>query len=182
MRDGDWSGPVPFSVIANIAENSTDLPGVSWRSKPLRNYMQSGSISHIIGYVGDITRDELKNLYNKGYTSNSVVGKTGIEKQYDSLLQGKSGQESTTIDVRGRILADTVMITKPEMGKNLVLTIDSNIQTLAEKALGKRVGSAIVLKPSTGEVLAMVSYPFYDSNIFSSENFSALFTTPELLP
>ncbi|MBR5866715.1 MAG: penicillin-binding protein 2 [Spirochaetaceae bacterium] len=164
---------VPFSVIANIAENSTDLPGVSWRSKPLRNYMQSGSISHIIGYVGDITRDELKNLYNKGYTSNSVVGKTGIEKQYDSLLQGKSGQESTTIDVRGRILADTVMITKPEMGKNLVLTIDSNIQTLAEKALGKRVGSAIVLKPSSGEVLAMVSYPFYDSNIFSSENFSS---------
>lgn len=164
---------VPFSVIADIAENSTDLPGVSWRSKPLRNYMQTGSISHIIGYVGDMTREELKNLYNQGYTSNSVVGKTGIEKQYDSLLQGKAGQETTTIDVRGRILADTVMVTKPEMGKNLVLTIDSNIQTLAEKALGNRIGAAVVLKPASGEILAMVSYPFFDSNIFSSENFSS---------
>ena len=111
-------------------------------------------------------------MYNQGYTNTSIVGKTGIEKQYDSILQGVPGRESTTVDVRGRLLSDALTVTSPEMGKNLVLTIDSDIQTLAEKALGDRVGAAVVLKPSTGEILAMVSYPYFDSNLFSSENSS----------
>lgn len=163
---------VPFTVISDIAENKPDLPGVSWRSKPIRNYIATGSISHIIGYVGDITKEELKVMYNQGYTNTSIVGKTGIEKQYDYLLQGTPGQESTTVDVRGRLLSDAYTTIAPEMGKNLVLTIDSKIQTLVEKALGNRVGAAVVLKPTTGEVLAMVSYPYFDSNLFSSENSS----------
>ena len=75
---------VPFNIIANIAENKSDLPGVSWVSKPVRNYTYTTlSLSHIIGYVGDIDKDEMTVLYNKGYTNTSVVGKTGIEKQYD---------------------------------------------------------------------------------------------------
>lgn len=161
---------VPFSIISDIAENITDLPGVSWRSKPLRNYVQTGSFSHILGYVGDITKEELKIMYNEGYSNTSIVGKTGIEKQYDSLLQGKPGRESSTVDVSGKLLSDASTVIAPEMGKNLVLTIDSRIQTLTEKALGDRVGAAVVLKPATGEILAMVSYPFYDSNLFSSES------------
>ncbi len=163
---------VPFSMVSDIAENKNDLPGVSWRSKPLRSYVQTGSMSHILGYVGDITREELKVMYNQGYTNTSIIGKTGVEKQYDSLLQGVPGQESTTVDVRGRLLSDALTVINPEMGKNLVLTIDTDIQTLTEKALGERVGAAVVLKPSTGEILAMVSYPFFDSNLFSSENAS----------
>ncbi|NLM00868.1 MAG: penicillin-binding protein 2 [Treponema sp.] len=163
---------IPFTVISNVAENSNDLPGVSWRSKPTRNYVEKGSISHVLGYVGDITKEELKVLYNKGYSNTSIVGKTGIEKQYDELLQGKNGLESRTVDVRGRLVSEKSTFTEPEMGKNLVLTIDTKIQTLAEKALGKRVGSAIVLKPSNGEILAMVSYPYFDPNIFSNELFS----------
>lgn len=163
---------VPFSMVSDIAENKNDLPGVSWRSKPLRSYVQTGSISHILGYVGDITREELKVMYNQGYTNTSIIGKTGIEKQYDSILQGVPGRESTTVDVRGRLLSDALTVINPEMGKNLVLTIDTEIQTLAEKALGERIGAAVVLKPSTGEVLAMVSYPYFDSNLFSSENAS----------
>ena len=87
-------------------------------------------------------------------------------------MQGTPGQESTTVDVRGRLLSDAYTTIAPEMGKNLVLTIDSKIQTLVEKALGNRVGAAVVLKPTTGEVLAMVSYPYFDSNLFSSENSS----------
>lgn len=94
---------VSFEVISNIAENITDLPGVSWRSKPIRNYVEIGSICHVIGYVGDITKEEINFMYNKGYKTNSIVGKTGIEKQYDSLLQGVPGRESRTVDVRGRI-------------------------------------------------------------------------------
>ena len=161
---------VSFSIISNIAENKTDLPGVSWVSKPIRNYLHTGSLSHIVGYVGDINQDEITVLYNKGYTNKSIVGKTGIEKQYDSLLQGKPGREMSTVDVHGRIISETPIVEPPQMGKNLVLTIDSDIQKLAEEALGNRVGAAVVLKPATGEVLAMVSYPYYDSNIFNSDD------------
>ncbi len=164
---------VPFSVISDIAENKTDLPGVSWASKPIRNYVETGSLSHIIGYVGDITQEEMNVMYNRGYTQNSIIGKTGIEKQYDSLLQGIPGSESRTVDVRGRIISDAPVVTPPQMGKNLVLTIDSTIQTLAEKTLGNRVGAVVVLKPATGEILAMVSYPFFDPNLFNTDNASS---------
>lgn len=167
---------VSFETISNIAENITDLPGVSWRNKPIRNYVETGSISHVLGYVGDITREELNILYNKGYTRNSVIGKTGIEKQYDELLQGKEGSVIRTVDVNNRVLNNEASIIPPESGKNLVLTIDSTIQTLAEKSLGNRVGSAVVLKPTTGEILAMVSYPYFDSNIFSGDDSAAQYT------
>lgn len=166
---------VSFETISNIAENKIDLPGVSWVSRPIRNYVETGSLSHIIGYVGDITQEEINVLYNQGYTRNSVVGKTGIERQYDQLLQGTSGIESRTVDVRGRILSDKADIRPPQPGKNLVLTIDSRIQTLAEKTLGNRVGAVVVLKPATGEILALVSYPYFDPNIFNSDDYAQEF-------
>lgn len=168
---------VPFSIISNIAENLNDLPGVSWVSRPMRNYIETGSFSHILGYVGKITKEEMNLMYNKGgYTKTSIVGKTGIEKQYDSYLQGKDGYEERTVDVKGRILSETPKIVPPQMGKKLVLTIDSRTQILAEKALGNRIGSAIVLKPSTGEILALASYPYFDSNLFNSERASEEYT------
>lgn len=163
---------VPFEVISNIAENRTDLPGVTWVSSPMRYYAETGSMSHIIGYVGDITQEEMNVLYNQGYDRTSIVGKTGIELQYDSLLQGTPGRENRTVDVRGRILSDVPVITPPKMGNSLVLTVDSNIQKLAEETLGERVGAVVVLHPSTGEILAMVSYPYYNPNIFLSDNMS----------
>lgn len=174
---------VSFESISNIAENITDLPGVSWASKPIRNYiMESNSLSHIIGYVGDITKDELKVMYNDGYTNTSVVGKMGVEKQYDSDLQGKPGIEYRTVDAYEKNISDTLITEPPKMGNNLVLTIDSSIQKLAEEALGERVGAAIVLKPSNGEILAMVSYPYFDANIFSTENYSKEYKKLESSP
>jgi len=166
---------VSFNVISDIAENLTDLPGVSWRSKPIRNYVETGSISHVIGYVGDITKEEFNVMYNQGYKANSIVGKTGIEKQYDRYLQGTAGRESRTVDARGHIISDVPIIEPPQPGKNLVLTIDSRIQALTEQALGQRVGAAVVLKPSNGEVIAMVSYPFYDQNLFNSDDAASLY-------
>lgn len=163
---------VPYTTIASIAERIDELPGVSWHSKPIRNYVETGSIAHVLGYVGDITREELKIFYNKGYTTNSVIGKAGIEKQYDELLRGVDGFEYRTVDVKGRYIENSTSVKAPEMGKNLVLTIDRKIQVLAEDALGERIGSAVVLKPSTGEILAMVSYPSFDPNQFSSDNSS----------
>jgi penicillin-binding protein 2 len=163
---------VPYRNIAALAERKDALPGVSWNSKPLRNYADLRSLSHVLGYVGDITRDELTLLYNKGYQQGDVIGKAGIERQYDELLRGRDGRETRTVDVRGRRISGQGNIVRqpPEMGKNLVLTIDRNIQTLVEHALGERIGSAIVMRPASGEIIAMVSYPWYDPNIFTGGN------------
>lgn len=174
---------VTFEQISNIAENITDLPGVSWGAKPIRNYhFEAESLSHVVGYMGNITKEELKVMYNSGYTENSVIGKMGIEKEYDSLLKGKPGIEYRTVDANGKIISDTPYTEYPEMGNNLILTIDTTIQKLAEEALGDRVGAAIVLKPSNGEILAMVSYPYYDSNIFNTENYSKEYAKLESTP
>jgi penicillin-binding protein 2 len=166
---------VPYAAIAALAENMDTLPGVSWQSKPMRNYIDPGSVSHILGYVGDITRDELTMLYNQGYHQGDIIGKAGIERQYDGILRGREGRETRIVDVRGRrITGEGNNIREPPvMGKNLVLTIDRDIQTLTEKALGNRIGAAVVMRPSTGEILAMVSYPWYDPNIFNRSDLGA---------
>jgi len=160
---------VPFTSIAVLAERKNELPGISWYIKSIRNYVDVGSISHILGYVGDITRDELTTLYNQGYQMGDMIGKTGIEKQYDELLRGKIGWETRTVDSRGRRItgSESVIRELPVMGRNLVLTIDANLQSIVEKAIGPQNGAAVVIKPATGEILAMVSYPWYDPNVFT---------------
>jgi penicillin-binding protein 2 len=161
-------GSVPYATVSSLAERIDEFPGVSWHSKPIRNYPDTGSLSHIVGYVGDITKDELKLLYNQGYKSGDVIGKAGVEKLCDMMLRGKDGREYRVVDVKGKsIESEQGVVDPPVMGSNIILTIDSSIQKLAEKALGQRMGSAVVLKPATGEILAMVSYPWYNPNLFS---------------
>ncbi len=171
-----------YEEITFLAEHIEDFPGLSWQSKPIRGYPETGSLSHIIGYVGNITSEDLQILYNKGYERNSTIGKSGIEKQYDMLLRGNNGSRMRTVDVKGRRIEGDLQVTPPENGKSLVLTIDRNIQKLCENALGERIGSVVVLKPSTGEVLAMVSYPFYNPNLFytdqSEEEYNKLSLDP----
>ena len=174
---------VSFEGIAALAERRHSLPGVSWYSRPIRYYVDSRSLSHILGYVGSITRDDLIALHNLGYQPGDEIGKAGIERYYDLLLRGIRGLEINTVDVRGRRVAgrESIIRDAPQMGRNLVLTIDRNLQDLAEKALGQRVGSIVVLRPATGEILAMVSYPWYDPNIFitgSRQDFLALVNNP----
>ncbi|MEN6477290.1 MAG: penicillin-binding protein 2 [Rectinema sp.] len=162
---------VDYTTMASIAERQNDFPGVYWRSNPVRTYLDAGSLSHILGYVGEITRDEYKVMYNKGYASDDVIGKAGVEKIYDSILKGKDGLQYKTVDVTGKnVPSGQDQVDAPVQGRNLVLTIDAEIQKAAEKALGNRMGSVIVMKPTTGEILAMVSYPWYDSNIFSGND------------
>jgi len=166
IKDG-----IDYRKIAYIAEHIDDFPGITWHSKPIRQYLNLGSLSHVIGYVGNITSEELQVLYNEGYEFNSVVGKSGIEKKYDTVLRGVNGKRFSTVDVHGRMMeGETLEEVPPVNGSSLVLTIDSEIQTLAEKALGERMGSAIVMKPASGEILAMVSYPWFDPNIFHTED------------
>lgn len=164
---------VPYESVVALAENIESLQGVYWRSKPLRNYLATGSFAHLIGYVGDITTEELKRYYNKGYTATNIIGKTGIEKQYDELLKGTDGREIRTVDVFGRNILNSIKVEPPVSGNDLILTIDRRVQVLAEKALGPRIGAVVVLKPATGEILASVSYPAYDQNIFVKENLSS---------
>ncbi len=160
---------VSYQTIVQLAESSEDYPGVGWSSKPYRWYNDIGSISHILGYVGDITVEELQLLYNQGYENTANLGKSGVEKTFDSILRGKEGRIYRTVDVKGRSQSDSEDVVPPENGLDIVLTIDRNIQELAEKALGPRKGSLIVLKPSTGEILAMVSYPSFDPNKFAED-------------
>jgi len=161
------AGNVSFQVISALAERRASLPGVTWSNRSVRSYAEDiGSLSHIVGYVGDISRDELMHLFNYGYQQGDIIGRTGIERQYDLLLRGSHGLETRVVDARGFRIAGQGSRVPPETGQNLVLTIDRRIQRLAEEALGSRVGSVVVLRPGTGEVLAMVSYPWFDPNIF----------------
>jgi penicillin-binding protein 2 len=176
-------GGVPFETIAYLAEHLAEFPGVTWHNKPIRNYLVPGSLAHLIGYVGDITREELQVLFNQGYSYGGVLGKSGVEKQYDKLLRGRDGKHFQVVDVREKTLSRRLEEdVPPEPGKNLVLTIDRRLQLLCEKALGQRIGSVVVLRPATGEVLALVSYPSFDPNLFysggSTEEFNRLSLDP----
>ncbi|HAK44817.1 MAG TPA: penicillin-binding protein 2 [Spirochaeta sp.] len=171
-----------YEEIIYIAEHIEDFPGISWQSKPIRGYPEQGSISHVIGYVGNITSEDLQILYNKGYDRNSTIGKSGIEKQYDMLLRGKDGTRMRMVDVKGRRIEGDSQLIPPENGNSLVLSIDRNIQKLCEKALGERIGSVVVMKPSTGEILAMVSYPYYNPNLFYTDKSKEEYTRLSLDP
>lgn len=161
---------VDYVTVTQIAEKLSEYPGVTWDSNPIRSYVDLGSLAHVVGYVGNITQEELQVLYNQGYGLRSVVGKSGIEKRFDLMLRGKEGTRFRTVDVNGRNVGSTAKDEIiPESGKDIVLTIDRDIQRLAEKALGERMGSVVVLQPATGEVLAMVSYPYYDPNKFYTD-------------
>ncbi len=170
---------VPFETIAYLAENIERYPGVNWRNTPVRQYTRTNSLAHTLGFVGQITTEELQVLYNRGYDARSILGKAGIEQYYDEMLRGEDGRRFLKVDARGRQVGEADLDPiEPELGENLVLTIDSRIQKLAERALGKRTGSVVALRPHTGEVLAMASYPYYDPNIFfergRAESFQSL--------
>ncbi len=171
-----------FSQLAYLAERSDRLPGVHWYSKPIRNYTLGPAGAHVLGYVGDITPEELQVLFNRGYTAHSVVGKSGIEQRYDQILQGRPGRRFRTVDAAGRRMSEETEEIPPEPGNNVVLTLDRKIQQLAVDALGERIGSVVVIKPSTGEILALASYPHFDPNRFYGRGGAEAFREVSLSP
>jgi penicillin-binding protein 2 len=176
-------GGVSLQIISFLAEHIDEFHGVSWHNKPIRNYQEGSTLAHVIGYVGDITKEELQVLYNEGYAPGSVLGKSGIEKQYDRLLRGQDGTRYRVVDVRERrLVGEEEEVIPPTPGKDVVLTIDRRVQKLAEEALGQRRGSVVVMKPATGEILALVSYPSFDPNRFfasdAGDYFSQLSVDP----
>jgi penicillin-binding protein 2 len=132
-----------------------------------RLYPQDGMLAHVIGYTGEISEQELDMPEFGRYEPGAIVGKFGIERQYNDGLMGVDGQRQVVVDNRGQVRR--VLATKPAVpGKDLELTIDLDLQSVAELAMDGREGAVVALDPRTGEVLAMVSRPAFDPNKFAS--------------
>lgn len=154
-----------YEDFSNYLEIIGNYPGVRWSQETLRSYPYGPTMAHVIGYVGDISAAELQTLQYDNYSGSEVIGKSGVEKQYEEQLRGKKGISSEQVNVFGQSISDTQKIVEPSRpGYDLVLTLDKNIQELTEKALGDRIGAVVVMKPATGAVLAMVSYPRFNPN------------------
>jgi penicillin-binding protein 2 len=163
--------PVPIlyelseEQIARVAVNQFRLPGIEVAAQLVRHYPQGEHFAHSVGYVGRINEAELKTLDPVNYSGTHHIGKTGIEKFYEDVLHGQVGYEEVETNARGRVLR-VLKRTDPIPGKDLTLTLDLDLQEAAEAALGGRRGAIVALQPHTGEVLAMVSQPSFNPNLF----------------
>ncbi|MCK2042034.1 penicillin-binding protein 2 [Chromohalobacter salexigens] len=151
--------------IARLAVNRYRLPGVEVEAQWLRHYPTPKIMSHVLGYVGRINEEELASLDSGNYAGTHFIGKTGIEKQYEKALHGQAGLRKVETNARGRVLRELER-TPPEPGKDLTLTIDTRLQKMAYDLLDGRRGSIVAIQPQTGDILAMVSAPGFDSNEF----------------
>ena len=187
-------------IQENQARGANLFPGVTVQEQPLRNYPNLALAGHVLGYVGQIGPKELNSPAFLGDASNSMVGRTGLEQQYERALHGTDGRIEQIVNVKGEVQG-TVPVKAPVPGNTVVSTLDVNVQNLVEQSLAQGIaaaqnetdptnhrkypalaGSAVVMNPNNGQVLAMASYPSYDPNVFiggiSTANFNALNNDP----
>ncbi|MGA9855460.1 MAG: penicillin-binding protein 2 [Gammaproteobacteria bacterium] len=180
--------PLPLRInlsdteIASFAVDRQNFPGVDIRATLARYYPLGPVTSHVLGYTGIISPDELAKLDPEQYNNTSQVGKVGIEGSYESLLHGSVGIRQVETDAQGRVVRQ-VSYTPPVPGSNLYLSIDVRLQEAAEKALGDYNGAVVAIDPRNGELLALVSTPSFDPNQFvggiSPGDFAKLNTSPD---
>ncbi len=151
--------------IAKIAVNQFLLPGVDVEPQFVREYPRKEHFAHSVGYVGRINEKESKTLDQTQYRGTQSVGKTGVERFYETQLHGQVGYEEVETNAQGRVMR-VLNHHDPVPGKNIVLSLDVHLQEAAEKALGDRRGAVVCIDPETGDVLAMVSKPSFDPNLF----------------
>ncbi|MAR91460.1 MAG: penicillin-binding protein 2 [Pseudomonadales bacterium] len=151
--------------IAVIAVNQHLLPGVSLNASLVRHYPHAKALSHAVGYVGRINQRELQRLDATRYSATEHIGKTGVEAAYEEQLHGQVGFQTIETDARGRI-TEVLERTHPAPGENLQLFMDLPTQLAAVKALEGRRGAVVAIEPDTGGVLAFVSVPGFNSNLF----------------
>lgn len=168
--------------VAQFSERRPFFRGVSIQSKLTRAYPYDDLFAHVIGYVGRISDADSKKLDKQLYAGTDLIGKTGIEKQYEDLLLGKPGYQSIETNAYGDVIRK--LDTKPPVaGNDLYLSIDYGLQKKAHDLLDGRRGAVIAINPQTGEVLAFVSNPSYDPNPFvtgiSSKDYKALRDDPD---
>ncbi len=183
---------VPRDIAFIIEEERLELPGVFVETEPLREYISSTLASHVVGYVGHIPEQEVEtylSLPDADYDANDIVGLTGVELTLEDQLRGRKGHRHVEVDVTGREIRTIGTPVEPVPGHNLVLTIDVNLQEVADGALrtglaaaGSESGAVAAMDPRTGEVLALVSLPSYDNNLFiggiSAEEYARLSEDP----
>jgi len=156
-----------FDEVARIEERRSELPGVKVTMTAKRRYAQGRIATHAIGYVSEISDSELKEAGPLGYASGDIIGKTGVEKRYELMLNGQDGAEYWVVDAAGREIYPFVggLSREARPGHNLILTLDLPAQRTAEELLSEfEAGSIVAIEPSTGDVLVMASHPSPDPN------------------
>lgn len=179
MRGYEISPEVCEKSVAQIEEMNHSFPGINIEYRPIRKYYYSSLASHVLGYVGKIGNEEY--TQNEGYELDDYIGKTGIEYVCEKFLKGKDGLKQTDMSIDGTTTGEYIM-EEAISGSNVMLTIDAKVQQVAEKALKENIekinngdygekrevyaGSVVVLNVKTGEVISMVSYPDFETQLF----------------
>jgi penicillin-binding protein 2 len=167
--------------VARFAAQSYRFPGVEIKARLFREYPYGEGTSHLIGYIGRINEKDVDQLEEDDIASNYLgsdyIGKTGLEQSYEKELHGTTGFEQVEVDAGGRAVR-ALTRSAPKSGNTLVLTLDAKLQEVAEQAFGNYRGALVAIDPSNGDILAFVSKPGYDPNLFidgiDSENWDAL--------
>ena len=168
--------------VLRFAEHQYRFPGIVIKARLMRHYPFNNSFSHVIGYVGRINTQELNEIDETNYSASHYIGKTGLEKYYEDELHGKVGYEEVETDASGKSLRVLKNI-KGIPGKNLHLTLDAKLQLAIESALAGQRGAVVAIEPASGQVIAMVSEPSFNPNLFvsgiSQKDYQALTTSPD---
>lgn len=154
-------------ALAPVEVNSFDLPGVKVKVRPKRFYLNPGMAAHLLGYLGEINARELSSGKHPEASGGDFIGKFGIEKVMEPLLRGAQGGRQVEVDARGRVIRELKRV-EADPGKNIFLTINTELQKKSEALLKGDVGSVVALDPRNGAVLAMASSPAFDPNDFVS--------------
>jgi penicillin-binding protein 2 len=157
--------------ITAVKEYEDELKDVEIHTEAVRYYPHGKQLAHVLGYTRELTAQQLKARQEEGYRLGDVIGQMGAEKAYEKTLRGEWGGQQVEVDGAGRplrILGEK----QAKPGKDLHLTLDLDMQKAAEKALGDRDGAIVAIDPKNGAVLAMVSHPTFDPNIFSKQKLS----------
>ena len=159
---------IDVADIAFVKARLMDYPEIRVEFQPRRRYLFGDLAAHAIGYVGEVNTEELKRDDLKQYRSGDLIGKTGLERMYNSVLRGKDGYRQIVVDNMQR-QKDVLGEEESIPGNDVRTTIDLDLQRAAEEALGDQTGAAIAIDPRTGEVLVMASKPSFDPNVFATK-------------
>lgn len=168
-----------FEQLATIESQLMNWPGLQIITRPQRHYPEAPVFSHVLGYVAQANKQEL--LDNPDLHPGETVGKQGLEKVLDRTLRGHKGRKLLEVDAQGRVLKERV-VTSPEPGETIRLTIDADLQRHIWREMGEQSGAVVVMRPNSGDVLALVSKPGYNGNAFvegiSEQKWQKLLSNP----
>lgn len=152
--------------LALIETHRFNLPGVIIKARPLRHYLYENLLSHFIGYLGEISEKELKSGRYPNNNAGDLVGRSGVERKWQSFLHGMQGGEQVEVDAAGRQIR-TISRRPPVSGSSICLSIDKDLQLLAEEQLKGKKGAIVAMDPNNGKILALASSPSFDPNLFT---------------